>query len=556
MSDSHDIFLFFSLIAEYDNLINKTWIRILGDFDLKNVFDKHKYIWWLAIVIIFASVVTLIRLHPDQQPRRTEEKAIHKLPTYRATYHFTTPDKWMNDPQRPLFFNGAYHFYYLYNQDYPKGNGTAWRQAVSTDLVHWKDEGVAIPKYTQKSGDIWTGSSVIDTQNTAGFGKGAIVAIVTQPPANGRGQEQFLWYSTDKGKTFKSYSDQPVLPNPGVKDFRDPKLIWDGQAHKWVLLLAEGTKIGFYESRDLKSWRYTGGFFTQNIGIVECPDLFRMRANDGTVKWVLGSSANGKAAGLPNTYAYWTGHYDGKSFVPDQAEPQWLDHGFDWYAGVTFAKGFSDAPTSERYALAWMNNWDYPNNTPTLKAGFNGMDSVVRQIKLNKQSNNTYSLISQPVAALSHLTASTDRLKSIRVNGSKTLDQKGSAYQLDADIAWSDAKNIGLRLRESADKRRHIDVGVFTQGRYSYVNRAFTGQPDPSGNYLESRAPFDTDKKHVHLKVLVDQTSIEVFVDDGLITYSDEVFPRLTDQGISLFSQGGTSVFKNIVIRQLGSMNP
>ncbi|WP_290444334.1 glycoside hydrolase family 32 protein [Clostridium estertheticum] len=479
----------------------------------------------------------------------------HPKPTYRSTYHFTTIDKWMNDPQKPIFFGGKYHYYYLYNSDYPNGNGTEWRQATSEDLVHWKDEGVSIPKYTNKNGDIWSGSVIIDSKNTAGFGMKAIVAIVTQPSTNGGHQEQFLWYSTDKGKTFKSYSDQPIIPNLGSKDFRDPKVIWNPQTDKWVMLLAEGTKIGFYESDNLKNWHYTGGFLTQNIGIVECPDLFKMRANDGTYKWVLGASANGKSTGKPNTYAYWIGNYNGKEFVTDKSEPHWLDYGFDWYAGVTFEDGSSSDKFTKRYALAWMNNWDYQNNTPTMKEGFNGTDSIVRQISLKKQVDDTYSLISQPVETLDSLITSTDHFNQIQVSGSKTLKVQGEAYQLDADISWSNAKNVGFKLRESADKKCHIDVGVFNEGQYSYVNRAFTSQPDKSGKYIQSTAPFDTSKKKVHLKILVDKTSIEVFIDDGKVTYSSEVFPNLDDKGITLFSIGGKSIFKNVIIKHLRSIN-
>ncbi|WP_188802613.1 glycoside hydrolase family 32 protein [Sporolactobacillus putidus] len=504
---------------------------------------------WLSIFIIGIGLILIIGLLTVHPVKKKKPAEVYRQPTYRAVYHFTTPDKWMNDPQRPLFFDGEYHFYYLYNRDYPNGNGTEWRQAISKDLVHWKDEGVAIPKYTTKNGDVWTGSFVVDSNNTAGFGKGAIVAILTQPSAGGGRQEQYLWYSTDKGKTFKSYRDQPVLLNPGVKDFRDPKVIWDSQSHKWVLLLAEGTKIGFYESQNLKDWHYTGGFFTQNIGIVECPDLFMMRANDGTLKWVLGASANGKSIGQPNTYAYWTGNYNGKAFTADQSEPQWLDHGFDWYAGVTFESGSREDALTQRYALGWMNNWDYPNNTPTMQDGFNGTDSIVRQISLKKQAGKTYGLISRPVETLDRLTGSTEHFKQIKVNGLKTLKAKGDAYELDADVSWTDAANVGLRLRESADKTRHIDAGVFVRGGYSYVNRAFTGQPDQSNKYLESRAPFDPSQKRVHIKVLVDKTSIEVFINDGRIVYTSEVFPHLNDQGISLFSDGGTSIFKNVVIR-------
>ena len=503
----------------------------------RNLSYKKTYIQ-LGVIIIFLSC--LMTMESNVQYSEI------KKPTYRAAYHFTTPDKWKNDPQRPIYFDGKYHYYYLYNPDYPNGNGTEWRHAVTTDLVHWKDEGVAIPKYTNKNGDPWSGSVVVDDTNTAGFGKGALVAIMTQPSANGGKQEQYLWYSTDKGKTFTSYSDDPIMSNPGITDFRDPKIIRDHQAQKWVMTMAEGTKIGFYESYNLKDWHYTSGFFTENIGIVECPDLYMMRADDGTYKWILGASANGKSTGKPNTYAYWTGSFNGEEFIPDQKEPQWLDYGFDWYGAVTFEEGKGGDKTNYRYALAWMNNWDYPHNTPTLKEGFNGMDSIVRQIELKQGNDQTYRLVSQPIDALNQLTNSTDSFKRIKVNGSKTLNVKGDSYQLDTDISWSELKNVGLRLRESTDQNRHVDVGINAEGQYSYVNRTFTGRPD--NHNLESRAPFDG-KKKVHLKILIDKTSVEVFIDDGEIVHSNLVFPELNDQGITLFSEGGTAIFENVVIK-------
>ncbi|WP_141430792.1 glycoside hydrolase family 32 protein [Bacillus sp. 03113] len=518
---------------------------------------------WLGVIIICISILISVGLmiyHSDKNKEMEKNKkketiiSNHK-PTYRANYHFTTPDKWKNDPQRPIFFEGKYHYYYLYNRDYPNGNGTEWRHATSKDLVHWKDEGIAIPKYTNKNGDPWSGSFVVDENNTAGFGKGALVAIVTQPSADGGKQEQNLWYSTDKGKTFTSFSDHPVMPNPGTKDFRDPKIIWDQQAGKWVMTLAEGMKIGFYESNNLKDWNYTSSFLTENIGIVECPDLYIMRANDGTFKWVLGASANGKSIGKPNTYAYWTGSFDGKAFSPDHNEPQWLDYGFDWYGAVTFEEGEGSDPYNHRYALAWMNNWDYPHNTPTLKEDFNGLDSIVRQIKLVQADNGTYTLTSQPIEALNQLAGVTDSFNQIKVDGSKMLNVTGDAYQFDADISWSELKNVGVRLRESADKKRHVDVGIFVDGLYSYVNRGLTGQPDQSNKYVESRAPFDVNKKNVHLKILVDKTSIEVFVDDGKVVYSNEIFPELDDKGITLFTEGGTAIFKDVKIKHFDSIH-
>ncbi len=502
----------------------------------------------IMLIILGALLYYFTQNHAEGSSQASPPGTAH-LNNQRANYHFTVPDKWMNDPQRPVYFKGKYHYYYLYNKDYPNGNGTEWRHATSTDLVHWQDQGVAIPKYTNKNGDPWSGSVVVDTHNTAGFGKNAFIAILTQPSANGGAQEQYLWYSKNGGKTFTSYSKKPVLANPGTADFRDPKIIWDPQSKHWVMLMAEGKKIGFYTSTNLKKWTYTSGFLTDNVGTLECPDLYRMQAANGAYKWVLGASANGRGAGNPNTYAYWTGSFNGKKFIADRQEPKWLDHGFDWYAAVTFDIVGASNPYEQRYALGWMNNWDYANNTPTLQEGFNGMNSIVRKIRL-RFNGQSYVLSSQPIGAISLLPASTQKFQRMEVDGSKTLNASGASYQLDADISWSQLKNAGLRLRESADHSRHVDVGVFTEGEgYTYVNRAYTNQPDTDGNSLESRAPFNTANHKVHLKILVDKNSIEVFVDDGTVAYSSLIFPNKDDQGISLFSEGGQAVFENVVIR-------
>ncbi|MFC0273265.1 glycoside hydrolase family 32 protein [Metabacillus herbersteinensis] len=509
----------------------------------------------MGLLLLGLFIVTIIGLLAHLDSKSREPTVEPEEQSYRANYHFTTPEKWKNDPQRPIYFDEKYHYYYLYNGDYPNGNGTEWRHATSEDLVHWTDEGIAIPKYTNENGDPWSGSVVVDEENTAGFGKDTLVAIVTQPSMDGGKQEQFLWYSTDKGKTFTSYSDDPIMPNPGTKDFRDPKIIWDDSNHKWIMVMAEGTKIGFYESHNLKDWHHTSSFFPKNIGLVECPDLYVMRADDGTLKWVLGVSANGKSIGKPNTYAYWTGNFDGMEFIPDHNEPQWLDYGFDWYGGVTFEDGTENDKYNKRYALAWMNNWDYAHNTPTLQEDFNGMDSIVRQIELKHEGDTIYHLVSQPIEGLNELTNSTDYYEQIEVNGSETLDVTGDVYQLETDISWSEINNLGLRLRESADQKRHVDVGIFVGEKYSYVNRAFTEQPDKRNQYIESSAPFDASKQLVHLKILVDKTSIEVFVDDGKVAYSSLIFPESDDKGITLFSEGGKAIFNNVKIKHLGSIN-
>ncbi|WP_144697536.1 glycoside hydrolase family 32 protein [Fictibacillus phosphorivorans] len=504
----------------------------------------------LFILSLLVAGMFLVNHLMDESSKPVPKK--ENDPSYRADYHFTTPDKWKNDPQKPVYYKGKYHYYYLYNKDYPDGNGTEWRHATSEDLVNWRDEGVAIPKFTNDNGDVWSGSVVIDKENTAGFGKNAFIAILTQPSKDGGKQKQFLWYSTDEGKTFKPHGEDPVLDNPGTKDFRDPKVVWDDERKKWIMLMAEGTKIGFYESDDLKNWRFTSGFQTKEIGMIECPDLFLMRAEDGTLKWVLGVSANGLASGKPNTYAYWTGDFNGEFFAVDHEEPEWLDHGFDWYGGVTFDEGEKSDPDAKRYALAWMNNWSYPHETPTMKEDFNGMDSVVRELQLKRDADaDRYYLASQPVAALDNFTSYRDSFQQIKVDGEKTLDVSGDSYVLETDISWEDSKNIGLRLRESEDKNRHIDVGIHSEGQFSYVNRSASNQPDKSGQYVESKAPFSSGKQNVHLKILVDKTSVEVFVDDGRVAHSSLVYPEHNDQGITLFSDGGEAIFENLQVKHV-----
>lgn len=358
--------------------------------------------------------------------------------TYRAVYHFTAPDQWKNDPQRPVFIDGTYHYYYLHNADYLAGaEGTAWRLATTQDNVVFHDEGLAIPKETNANGDIWSGSAVVDTEDTAGFGAGAVVVIATQEPVpDAQRQAQYLWYSTDGGRSFTAHGTEPVLPNPGVRDFRDPKVVRDTDRSRWVLLLAENDKVGFYISENLTQWSYVSGFTQDGIGVLECPDLFRIRTAEGAGRWVLGVSANGKDAGLPNTYAYWTGDFDGESFHPDLTEPQWLDHGFDWYGAVTYEKHTDGAADPDvRYAIGWMNNWDYPDNTPTTGAdGFNGTDSIVREVTLHRAPDGVFHLASQPVAALDRHVTNTVDLGDLRVDGQLDLSYQGVAYELTCEM--------------------------------------------------------------------------------------------------------------------------
>ncbi|MEU5870821.1 GH32 C-terminal domain-containing protein [Glycomyces sp. NPDC047369] len=475
--------------------------------------------------------------------------------TYRPQYHFSVPEGWKNDPQRPVYVDGETRYYYLYNKDYPApGTGTSWRVAASDDNVGFTDLGVAIPKETNPNGSIWSGCLVVDEHNTAGFGAGAVIAIATQEDRFATAphrQAQFLFSSTDGGRTFGRL-DEPVLPNPGVVDFRDPKVVWDDRFDRWVMVLAEFDKIGFYHSDDLRSWAYVGGFIRGGLGTFECPDLFWIDSDTGPGRWVLGASANTKGSGGVATFAYWTGDFDGTTFTPDHADPKWLDHGWDWYGAVTWERRTgSQLDTKTRYAIGWLNFWDYPDNTPTWETdGFNGTDSIVREITLHWSSATESALLSRPVRTLADRAARTVTLGDVQVNGNLPLDYRGRAYQVQTRVTWTQLNNVGFQLRLSGDGARHIDAGVYRLGDYAYLNRGYTGNPDPTGRWLESRTPFAPGRTEVDLRILVDNTSTEVFLDDGRYTHSSLTFPDPADDRLALFTDGGPAVFHDLTITE------
>lgn len=469
----------------------------------------------------------------------------------RPAFHFSVPDNWKNDPQRPVYIDGEYHYYYLYNADYLRGGGgTSWRRATTTDHVAFTDHGVAIPKFSDGNGDCWSGSLVVDERNTAGYGEGAVIALVTQAP-EGR-QAQYLWYSTDRGRSFRAAGPAPVLPNPGVHDFRDPKVIWDDDRGHWFMANAEGQKLGFYTSADLRSWRRVGEFVRTDLGLLECPDIFRMTADDGTSRWILGTSANGKARGLPATYAYWTGAFDGTSFKPDQPEPEWLDHGYDFYGAVTYPHHDASGAEDEtlRRAIGWANFWDYPHNTPTLETdAYNGDDMIVRDIRL-KHADGGYYLVSAPTSALENHVKRTHLLGDIVVKGTRDLDVRATAYDLTCELVWDPASppaNVGLEVCRAEGGGRHVAAGAFLRGPFAYLNRRPT--INPTGG--ETQTPIDPSAGRLTIRILVDSTGVEMFLGEGRVVHSHRVFPLKGDNAIRLYAHERAATFRDLTIHEI-----
>ena len=478
------------------------------------------------------------------------EAAPAEDPGYRPAYHLTPDQRWMNDPQRPFLLDGVWHYYYLYNADYPEGNGTEWFHATSTDLVHWKNEGVAIQKFRNGLGDIETGSAVVDTEGTAGFGKGAVVAVLTQQEDGV--QRQSLFYSTDKGHSFQSYGQNPVMENPGAEHWRDPRIVRDDANNQWLMLLAEGSKIGFYMSKDLLQWTYASGFQQDGLGILECPDFFQMDVDGDPAKrtWVLAASANGSAEGRSTGLAYWTGGFDGKAFTADGGH-QWLDGGPDFYAAVTWDDprlGDSQRKAS-RHAIGWMNNWAYARQLPT--GGWFGSASVVRDIRLTSDGGRP-ALASSPTSGLKSLEGEPSPVPAGSLRDGQPLQvPETGAFKVDVELEKPGDGTGKARLLLQSGGTTYATVGYdFRDGRASVErddDAVANGQGKAGGGSegaaeyrqmrsVEARPAGDT----VRLTAYVDRSSVEVFVDGQTLTAL--VFPPAGHKEARLASEGPVSL--------------
>ena len=506
---------------------------------------------------------------------------------YRPSYHFTPLYGWMNDPNGMVYKDGEYHLYFQYNPYGSKWGNMHWGHAVSRDLIHWEHLDPAIAR--DPVGHIFSGSSVVDKKNTAGFGKDAIIAIYTNNSVN-HDEVQCIAYSNDNGRTFTKYEGNPVLtPFDGLKDFRDPKVFWYEKDKCWFMIVSADKETRFYKSKNLKKWDYVSAFgkgLGQQPCQYECPDFFQLPVNgdEKNKKWVMTMNINPGCWFGGSATEYFVGDFDGKNFTcPDANDVKWLDWGKDHYATVTFSN------TGNRVlAITWMSNWQYANLTPFKQN--RGANGLPRELKLYEKNGKYY--ISEDVApeALA-LRKSTKELGSQTVEGEKTFAGATSgmegAFEIEADVT-ADANGIaGIELYNNKRERTliYIDMkegkvvmdrtesGLTDFGKQSVPHdielawdkqRAAEGkQPariENSINYkndfaLATWAPLSLcqeGKKTCHLDIFADKSSIELFVDGGRIAMTNLVFPVAPYENVKLYSKGGKAEFQNMKIHTLG----
>ena len=496
--------------------------------------------------------LTLISCSKEGENIETTNEVM-KAHSYRPFYHYSPATNWMNDPNGMVYYNGQYHLFYQY---YP--NGTTWgpmhwAHAVSSDLFTWEDKGIKL--YPDDLGYIFSGSAVEDKNNTTGFkinDNNPLVAIFTHHQNITGNQVQSLAYSTDKGQSWVKYNQNPVLRNPPeIKDFRDPKVIWDSKTQKWIMVLAAFDKVKIYSSPNLKAWTFESDFGQNqgdHRGVWECPDLFPIKDQNGIEKWVMIVSIGGGESAGPNggsSTQYFIGDFNGKEFVSNQAEVLWADFGTDNYAGVTW----SDIPSSDgrRIFLGWMSNWIYANSTPTV--GWRGEMTVPREIKL-VEVNGKRSLYFPPVKEISNLketqlsSSSLSPQKDFKLENNVTI--ASGSYMVDFEIDLSLANQFEFSIGNSLEK---LSL-VYQQSSGEFIlDRGKSGIVDFSNLFSKSiRCPYIPKGNNLPIKILVDKSSIEVFINNGERTLTSLFFPKFEYSFMKITSNVENKYLKNITI--------
>ncbi len=444
---------------------------------------------------------------------------------FRPVYHHTPAYGWMNDPNGMFYKDGVYHLYFQYNPYGSMWGNMHWGHSTSTDLAHWKYEGTAI--VPDAWGAVFSGSCVVDKENTAGFGKDAVIAFYTSAKSSPWGdvQSQSMAYSLDNGKTFTKYENNPVLTST-ERDFRDPKVFWYAPGKHWVMILAVGQHMEIYSSVNLKEWKKESNFGAMqgaHGGVWECPDLVEVSV-EGTSqkKWVLICNLNPGGPFGGSAAQYFVGSFDGKKFVNESPTlTKWLDWGKDNYATVTW----SNAPDGRCVALGWMSNWQYANNVPTSQ--YRSANTIARDLTLYREGGELY-LKSTPSPEIKKARAEKGTVSSFKVSGKYEVEQllqnNGGAYEIEMVIRNSGTSNVSFCLQNA--KREKVSMYYDVLRKQFVMDRSMSGKVDFSNDFpAVTAAPVADLNGDLKLRLFVDRSSIEAFGEEGKFVMTNLVFP-------------------------------
>jgi levanase/fructan beta-fructosidase len=412
---------------------------------------------------------------------------------FRPAYHHTPLYGWMNDPNGMFYKDGVWHLYFQYNPYGSQWENMTWGHSTSRDLIHWETQPLAIE--ADWLGSIFSGSCVTNGND--------VVAFYTSA---GHHQTQSMAVSKDGGRTFEKFDGNPILSTSEIPDFRDPKAFWNEDAKVWNLILAAGQEMRIYSSKDLKDWKYESSFgkeYGNHSGVWECPDLFKLRMENGELregKWVLICNINPGGPFGGSATQYFIGQFDGKKFTCESMPKvtKWMDYGKDHYATVSFY----NAPENRRVVLAWMSNWQYANQVPTKQ--YRSANSIPRDLGLFQYGEETYMSV---VPSKEMLALRGEKVKKPTETCEIVVDLKNQA-----EIVLSNTKGEEVTMRYDAQKQ------TFTMDRTKSGDVSFS-EAFP----CETTAPTYGHIKQ--LRIFIDRCSIEAFDADGKIAMTNLVFP-------------------------------
>lgn len=413
---------------------------------------------------------------------------------FRSIYHHTPIYGWMNDPNGMFYKDGVWHLYYQYNPYGSQWENMTWAHSTSTDLIHWKNHGEVIQP--DALGTIFSGSSVVDKENTAGFGKDAVVAFYTSA---GAAQTQSIAYSTDNGETFKKYVNNPILTSD-VPDFRDPNVFWNEEVKQWNLILAAGQQMNIYSSKNLKDWKYESSFgegYGNHGGVWECPDLLKMGD-----KWVLICNINPGGPFGGSATQYFVGSFDGHKFTCE-SKPEvtkWMDYGKDHYATVSF----SNAPDGRIVVLPWMSNWQYANQVPTQQ--FRSANGLPRDLGLYSYNGEDYVSVKPSPEVFA------------------AFEKKPSGHLQSA--AYIEVTNIksNASIVLSNDKGERVTMVYDGKNATFSMDRTESGVTDFHSDF-RAKTVAPTNGVIKSMQIFIDRCSIEAFDTEGKVAMTNLVFP-------------------------------
>ena len=489
---------------------------------------------------------------------------------YRPNFHFSPRNNWMNDPNGMFFYKGNYHLYFQHNPYSNVWGPMHWGHALSKDLINWEEQPIAI--FPDDLGTIFSGSAVVDLKNTSGFGSienPPIVAIYTNHNAQKEKegsklfQSQSIAYSLDEGQTWTKYNGNPVIENPGIRDFRDPKVIWFEKEQKWILILAASQQTKFYQSKDLKNWEYLSSFgegIGNHDGVWECPDLIELYV-EGTSKskWVHLVSINPGGPNGGSATQYFVGEFDGERFIIDsdfelQMKKEhnfWTDFGKDNYAGVTYNNW-----RSKRLGVlyqGWMSNWQYAGVVPTLK--WRSAMTLPRELSLYLSQDSIYRIRSKDITHFKESFIKKVEKENISLNKTTMLLNKDELDLTRAKIELeiSNMEEVKYTFITSNNNGDFLTFGYDHKEKQFFIDRSNSGVVEFSENFAlkPSIAPRFRKDDNLKINFILDKTSVELFYDEGETVMTEIFFPFEPFQTLSLETLAKKSSLKNLKFHEI-----